>query len=395
MMAGKILPMSDEEKVNILIVDDKANNIFALEEVLSRPGRNFMQAINGKEALQTVLNGEIDLIILDVQMPDMDGFEVAQILKSNKRTRDIPIIFASAEKKEHQFMMKGFEEGAVDYLYKPLDPAVTEAKVSVLLQLHLQKKELIRKNEEIRQLNADLKTNIALLEATNAELEAFSYSVSHDLRAPLRSINGYSRMILDEHQAQLDEELRRLMENIQKNATRMGGLIDDLLKFSRLGRQGPRKIPVDLMEMVHNVLQELEGAQGRRAVVHVGVLPPAEADPALLYQVLVNLVSNAIKYSRKEAAPEIEIGALENDKEHVYFVKDNGIGFNMSYANKLFRVFQRLHSDEEFEGTGVGLAIVHRIVTRHGGRVWAEGRPNEGASFFFSLPKSITEPHGA
>jgi PAS domain S-box-containing protein len=497
--------MHNKEDANILIVDDKANNIFALEQILSKPGRNIIRAANGKEALKTVLNNEIDLIILDVQMPDMDGFEVAQILKSHKRSRDIPVIFASAEKKEHKFMMKGFEEGAVDYLYKPLDAALTEAKVSVLLQLHLQKKELIRKNlileryallinnsadliciinartlnfeevnnavdpmfgytadeirdtsvlsyleeedrlaverlsksdkemfsfevriyskdgsvrwlnwnvvhrdglwfanarditqqkrtdREIKQLNADLEGNIALLETTNKELESFSYSISHDLRAPLRSINGYSHIILEDHEAQLNEELRRLLEKIRGNASRMGVLIDNLLEFSRLGRRRVIKSPVNLMELVQRVVDDLDEDRRGKARIHIGSLPSAEGDPVLLYQVLVNLVSNAIKYSRKKEAPEIEIGSSENDGKYIYFVKDNGAGFNMNYAHKLFGVFQRLHSNEEFEGTGVGLAIVQRIIVKHGGRVWAEGRPDEGATFFFSLPKPITE----
>ena len=390
--------MSDKEKANILIVDDKANNIFALEEILSRPDRHFIRATNGQEALKIVLDQTVDLIILDVQMPDMDGFEVAKILKSHHRTKDIPIIFASAEKKEHLFMMKGFGEGAVDYLYKPLDPAVTSAKVSVLLQLHLQKKELVAKNlllenahQEIRQLNADLENNIALLQAANRELESFSYSVSHDLRTPLRSINGYARIILEDHQASLDDELRRLLGNIQNNAVRMGTLIDHLLEFSRLGRRKLVKRPVDLTEMAHRVVRDLEDDRKGKAVVRIDPLPPAEGDPVLLYQVLVNLVSNAIKYSGKIQAPEIEIGASENGEERIYFVKDNGVGFNMEYAHRLFGVFQRLHGNDEFEGTGVGLAIVQRIIAKHGGRVWAEGRPKEGATFFFSLPHPITQ----
>jgi PAS domain S-box-containing protein len=497
--------MHNNEAANILIVDDKAGNIFALEQILSRPGRNIIRATNGKEALKTVLNTDVDLIILDVQMPDMDGFEVAQILKSHKRTRDIPIIFASAEKKEQRFMIKGFEEGAVDYLYKPLDAAVTEAKVSVLLQLHLQKKELIRKNAilekyallinnsadliciinartlhfeevnnavvamlgytvdeirntsilsymeqedshavqrlsnankekfsfeiriynkdrsvrwlnwnivnkdgcwfanarditqqkrsdwEIKQLNADLEGNIALLEVTNKELESFSYSVSHDLRAPLRSINGYSRIILEDHQTQLNDELHRLLGKIQGNASRMGVLIDNLLEFSRLGRRKVAKYPVNLTELAHRVLNDLDEDHRGKARIHIGSLPSAEGDPVLLYQVIMNLVSNAIKYSGKKEAPEIEIGASEKEGKYIYFVKDNGAGFNMDYAHKLFGVFQRLHDSDAFEGTGVGLAIVQRIIVKHGGRVWAEGRLNEGATFFFSLPKPVTE----
>jgi light-regulated signal transduction histidine kinase (bacteriophytochrome) len=225
----------------------------------------------------------------------------------------------------------------------------------------------------------------------NADLESFSYSISHDLRAPLRSINGYSHIILEDHEAQLNEEVRRLLEKIRGNAIRMGVLIDNLLEFSRLGRRRVTKFPVNLTELVQRVVDDLDEDHRGKARIHIGSLPATEGDPVLLYQVIVNLVTNAIKYSRKKEAPEIEIGSSENDGEYIYFVKDNGAGFNMDYAHKLFGVFQRLHGNEEFEGTGVGLAIVQRIIVKHGGRVWAEGRPDGGATFFFSLPKPATE----
>lgn len=379
--------MFNDYPATILIVDDKAKNIFALEEILARPGRNFVHAADGQEALKTVLNKEIDLVILDVQMPGMDGFEVARVLKSNKRTKEIPIIFASAEKKEQRHMMKGFEEGAVDYLYKPLDPAVTEAKVSVLLQLHLGKKELVRAHEEIRQLNAELKQKILQLENINKELESFSYSVSHDLRGPLRSINGYARMILEDYSGKLDDELRRLLNIIHGSAGKMGVLIDSLLEFSRLGRKSLKRYPVDITHLVQRALQDQDESLTRRIAISVDRLPPAEGDPVLLSQVVVNLLSNAIKYTGKKEDPRIEVGSFDNEEEHVYFVKDNGAGFDMSYAHKLFGVFQRLHGSDEFEGTGVGLATVQRIVAKHGGRVWAKGQPGEGATFYFSLPK--------
>ncbi len=754
--------MNNNQKVSILIVDDQPKNIFALEQMLAKPGRTFISATDGVAALKIALNRSIDLIILDVHMPGMDGFEVTQILKTNKRTKDIPIIFASAEKKEKEFVMKGFEEGGIDYLHKPLDPKITEAKVSVLLRLHLQKKELIAKNatleqyallinnsadliciinaeslkfeqvnqavktllgytteeikgtsllfylkeedrqrvqklskenkekfsfeasiyckertvkwlnwnivnkngfwfanarditetkdveeiknylstvvkqsneaiylhdqhgkiiswnegateiygyteaealkmkiwniipehllqeaqekiskimqgekiigfetkritkhrkiidvlfsasvlldvnnnlksiaiterditlqkrseEQIKQLNADLQKNISQLkereeqiqtifrnapeavivideegkitswnpmaeaifgwtpdevigqylhetiipqrfreahlkglkhflktgegpilnkplelqackkdsteidvglrisqtylkgkyyfigfvsditfrkkaeveirqkkeqlEAINKELESFSYSVSHDLRAPLRSINGYAQIILEEHQPLLNDELKRLFGIIQNNAKRMGTLIDDLLAFSRLGRRSLTKTPVNFNDLVHQVVKDLEVTFHANTSISIHPLKFTEGDQTLLYQVFANLISNAIKYSGKKETPRIEIGFLENDDEYIYYVSDNGAGFNMEYAHKLFGVFQRLHSNEEFEGTGVGLAIVQRIIAKHGGRVWAEGEIDKGATFYFSLPKPIT-----
>lgn len=385
-----------EQKDHILIVDDKQANIFALEQMLSHPGRNLISASNGNDALRVALNQELDLIILDVQMPGMDGFEVAQILKSNRRTKATPIIFVTAEMKDQKYAIKGIEEGAIDYLYKPLNPELTEAKVSVLLQLQRQRKELVEKNmalenaqKEIKQLYLDLQRNNAQLELTNKELESFSYSVSHDLRAPLRSINGYAQIISDEYAGQFGEEAKRLFGIIQKNALKMGTLIDDLLAFSRMGRKELVRLPVDMNRLVESVIADLVQATGSQAQIKVHPLLPAYGDPSLLSHVYSNLVSNAIKYSLKKANPEVEIGSYEQDDDHVYYIKDNGAGFDMNYVHKLFGVFQRLHTQDEFEGTGVGLAIVQRIVVKHGGKVWAEGKTGEGATFYFSLPKPV------
>jgi PAS domain S-box-containing protein len=615
--------MKNSKKSTILLVDDQPANILALEQLLEKKDRTFLKAASGDEALAFALNKEIDLIILDVQMPSMNGFEVSQILQSNKRTKDIPIIFASAEKKEHKFILQGFEEGAVDYLYKPLDPEITKAKVSVLLKLQLQKKELVEKNislersallinnsadiicivdaatlkfeevnqafttilgykleeakgtsleffltqkdidyiknlkikdkerlsfeirfyckdrtikwlhwnvvikdgkwfinarditlvkqverirdylatvvkqsmdaiyihddsckiiswnegaelmygyteaealkmkiwniipeylhsetqqiidlvtngqvlhsietkrisrhgklldvlfsasviidsengnksvaitehditlqkiadEQIMQLNADLKMNVSKLEGVNKELEAFSYSVSHDLRSPLRALNSYAKMLEEDYSDKLDDDAKRMLASIDSNARKMGNLIDDLLEFSKMGRNEVKKINVNMVDVVNNVIQDVKNSSSCKTEFTIKELPSAYADNALINQVWINLISNAIKYSGKKSLPLVEIGSQRANGEIIFYVKDNGAGFDMAFANKLFGVFQRLHSSTDFEGTGIGLAIIHRVITRHGGRVWAESKVGEGATFYFTLPE--------
>jgi light-regulated signal transduction histidine kinase (bacteriophytochrome) len=240
----------------------------------------------------------------------------------------------------------------------------------------------------IADLNAALERRVDDLAALNQELEAFSYSVSHDLRAPLRAIDGFSRILLEDFASGLPDDGLEFLELVRTNAQQMGRLIDDLLAFSRLNRAPLRVQRVDLADLARRVLDDLREEVGdRRVDVSIGALPAAQGDPALLRQVLVNLLSNAIKYTRGNDVARIEIGSRGvEDGQTVYFVSDDGVGFDKVYAHKLFGVFQRLHRAEEYEGTGVGLAIVQRIVARHGGRVWAEGDVGRGATFSFSLP---------
>jgi signal transduction histidine kinase len=248
---------------------------------------------------------------------------------------------------------------------------------------------------EVRQLNLELEERVARrtadLQAANRELEAFSYSVSHDLRAPLRAVDGFSQAALEDYGAQLPEEGRRYLQTIRDGAQRMAVLIDDLLTFSRLGRLPLRKQAIDMSKLAHEALGGLEELRtGRTIDVRIGELLPCQGDPALLKQVWVNLLSNAVKYSRKRDAAVVEIGARRDSGETIYSVSDNGSGFDMQYADKLFGVFQRLHRAEEFEGTGVGLAIVKRVIHRHGGRVWAEAAVDRGATFCFTLGGGVT-----
>lgn len=230
------------------------------------------------------------------------------------------------------------------------------------------------------------------LEAANKELEAFAYSVSHDLRVPLRAIDGFSHMVEKRYRDKLDDEGRRLIQVVRDNARKMGQLIDDILAFSRMGRKEMTQVEVDMANLARAATEELApDSAARKFELRIGELPPARGDAAMLRQVWVNLIGNAIKFSRTNTAARIEIGARIAADEQIYYVQDNGVGFDMEYAAKLFGVFQRLHGVDEFEGTGIGLAIVKRIVTRHGGRVWAEGKVNEGATIYFALPK-LGEP---
>jgi len=267
---------------------------------------------------------------------------------------------------------------------------LTDAFNQMLTRIQEQNLALNESSAKIVAFNQRLEQRVAErtaeLEASNKELESFSYSVSHDLRAPIRSIHGYANILKEEYASVLDAEAMRLIQTILRNSKRMGQLIDDLLAFSRLGRKELMRFEVSVQDIVHTIVEEQKSIEGDRLIeVKIDNLPNAFADLTTLRQVWINLVSNALKYSRDRERSVVEIGSFEKDQALIYYIKDNGAGFDMKYYDKLFGVFQRLHSQKEFEGTGVGLAIVQRIIAKHGGRIWAEAKLNEGATFYFTL----------
>jgi light-regulated signal transduction histidine kinase (bacteriophytochrome) len=253
----------------------------------------------------------------------------------------------------------------------------------VLYLYHRKKSE-----QNILSLNADLARNVAELNNANKELESFSYSVSHDLRAPLRIIDGFAQIMSEEYKNKMDAEGRRFIDAIRTNAQQMGLLIDDLLNFSRIGRQELALHEINMTKLVEHVIDSFRVLNKTiGAEIQIGQIANAKCDEHLIKQVWINLLSNALKYSRKKEKPVISISTQETETEIIYSVTDNGVGFDMEFSDKLFAVFQRLHKVSEYEGTGVGLALVSRIVTRHKGRVWAYSVPDQGATFYFSLPK--------
>ncbi|MEX0743990.1 MAG: response regulator [Phycisphaeraceae bacterium] len=401
--------------VEILIVEDSATQREQLRHLLQEHGYSVSAAADGRQALEAARRRKPTLIITDIVMPELDGYGLCKALKSDESLKEVPVVLLTTLSDARDVIL-GLECGADNFIRKPYQGDYLLQRIEYLLMnLDLRKNQKMRMGIEIslggqrhfitseRQqildllistyeqatyINKELEAANRGLEAANKELESFSYSVSHDLRAPLRAIDGFSAMLQEAYSQVLDDEGKRLLSTVRESSLRMGRLIDDLLAFSRLGRQALVKDVFDTGALVREVLAELRVAEDSPvAAVALGGLPPSWGDRALLKQVWTNLISNAVKYSSIKPAPRIEISASESAGEIVFRVKDNGAGFDMRYCDRLFGVFQRLHAEKEFPGTGVGLAIVRRVVTRHGGRAWAQGRPGKGAEFFFSLPK--------
>ncbi|HYH96613.1 sensor histidine kinase [Hyalangium sp.] len=365
-------------QASILLVDDIPANLIALEALLSPFGHRLVRAASGHEALRCALLEDFAVILMDVRLGDMSGIEVTAMLRDRERTRHTPVLLMTAANGDDRELLDGYAQGAVDYLRKPLVPEVLLAKVAVFVDLY-------RAREAMSERTAQLQEALQ-------ELESFSYSVSHDLRAPLRHITGFAQLLERKAGPKLDDTSRGYLRTIISAAQQGGTLVDDLLSFSRMGRAELRHSRVELQELVDEVRRELlVDTQDRTIEWRIGPLHAVRADPALLRQVIRNLLGNAMKYTRPKPHALVEVGSRISAGDVEVWVRDNGVGFEMQYVDKLFGVFQRLHTVEEFEGTGIGLANVRRIISRHGGRTWAEGAVGQGATFHFSLPRAAPD----
>jgi two-component system NtrC family sensor kinase len=390
----------------ILAVDDSPTYLHEVSEQLRREGYDVIPARSGEEALELLSVQPVDCILLDLVMPGVSGQEICRRIKDSTELRDIPLIMHTALE-EPEAMIEGINAGADDYIAKSSDHEVLFARVRAQLRRKQFEDEnrgireqLLQKEREVvvansaRELAETRAAFVEELESKNDELEAFSYSVSHDLRAPLRSIDGFSRLLIEDHADKLDEKGKDYLLRVREATQRMGELIDDLLQLSRVGRADLERDRVDLSLIARAAAEELQHKDpDRQVTICIEDQLIAEADSGLMRVVFENLIGNAWKFTAKVLEARIEMGAEQQDGDTVFFVRDNGAGFDMNYAEKLFSPFQRMHTEEEFPGTGIGLATVHRIVDRHGGRIRAASAVDQGATFYFTIPPARSGGH--
>ncbi len=522
---GAPFTATEDDAVEILLVDDAPDKLLALEAALSDLNQPVVKARSGSEALRLVLQREFAVILLDINMPGMDGFETAALIRQRRSSARTPIIFVTSFSTADVEVYRGYSLGAVDYLFTPVTPEVLRSKVTVFVELAKKSREIQRQSEalrraeeerlqrkldetnarlewetrrnhffrlsiellaiadyegvitqsnptwnkvlgyrpedlqgrqlhdfihpddlpaaretlgnilkaetplyfenrfraadgsyhwlgwtiapfaaegllyifardmterrerenEIRRLNSDLEQRTLSLQLLNQELESFSYSLAHDLRTPLRSISAYSEMLIGGEAGVISAEALKMVRTIQRNSGRMSQLMDDFLAFFRVARKDIKQDKIAMAAVAREAIAGVQVDTKRVVDFRISPMPSAKGDPAMVLQIFVNLISNAVKFTALREKAEIEIGCLPDRSPTVYFVRDNGVGFNMKYYSRLFGVFERLHRREEFDGTGIGLAIVQKIVQRHGGSVWAESVVDQGATFYFTL----------
>lgn len=409
--------------IKLLVVDDRDDNLLSIETILSKDGYLIKKANSGRAALKILLKEhDFTLILMDVQMPDLNGFETAVMIYESERLRKIPIIFVTANDHGDENIFKGYQLGGVDYIHKPINPELLRAKVAVFVELYkknmalmVQEEKLTYANkklekeieerkhseEKVQLLNRQLIENISQLKLINKELERYAFVASHDLQEPLRKIILFGDRLKEKYGAVLGEEGAYFLERMTIASGRMQALIRNLLKFSSVADDTRDFVMTDLNEVVHTVLSDLEvNINQKKAKVYCSKLPIVKVIPDQFSQLFQNLLSNALKFSREDVPPEINImcektkgmyiqGMSYDQYEDNFYkltIKDNGIGFEEKYLDQIFMIFKRLHTTDQFEGTGIGLSICKKIVEKHKGHIYASGIPNEGATFTIILP---------
>ncbi len=409
--------------IKLLVVDDREDNLFSIESILEKDNYVIRTATSGREALKILLKEQdFTLILMDVQMPHLNGFETAELIYERDKLKQVPIIFITANDRGDDNVFKGYQLGGVDYIYKPVNADLLRAKVAVFVELYKKNSELLMQEhklmavnrslekeietrrlseEKINLLNQQMAENIYQLKVTNKELERFAFVASHDLQEPIRKIMVFSKMLKDKHSGTFEPEAADLLERIIKSSARMQQLVKNLLDFSRTAQDSGDFYDVDLNLILNNVLSDLdEYIEQKQAVITTCQLPTLRAIPDHVHQLFQNLIMNSLKFCRQDTPPQIVIGAekvkgmhipgVSYDKYDEHFfrisVADNGIGFEEQYHDQMFVVFKRLHSAEQFEGTGIGLSICKKVVEKHNGYIFASGKPNEGATFTIVLP---------
>ncbi|WP_438479953.1 sensor histidine kinase [Oleiharenicola lentus] len=389
-----------DASLNLLLVDDQRENLVALESLLTLPDYKLTSVTSARDAMIALLNKEFALIVLDVEMPEMNGIELARAIKERQKTRDVPIIFLSAHHDAEGDILTGYGAGAVDYVTKPLNVAILRSKVAAFVELY-------RKNRELKLANLALQSEIAerrLVEAALQEanriksertaelhemvqeLEAFSYSIAHDMRAPLRAMQGFSHILRAEHADRLDEEGLEYLRRIASSATRLDRLIQDVLSYTKILRATTLLQPIDLDRLAHDMIATYPDWLPPRATVFIdGTLPRVSGNEAFLTQCFSNLVGNAVKFQPAGTHPRVRIWAEPREDEVCIWVEDNGIGIAPENHQRIFNLFEQVNAPSEYEGTGVGLAIVRKAVERMNGRYGFESALGHGSRFWFQL----------
>ena len=363
-----------ELRPNILIVDDRKENLLATEKILRHLNAAIFSANSGNEALSLVLRHRFAVVLLDVQMPEMDGFETAVLMQEHESMHSVPIIFVTAISKEERYATQAAEIGAVDYIFKPINSEILKSKVKVYLDLYVQR-------EQILMLNANL-------QQSNTELERFAYICSHDMQEPARMMNSYASMLDERYGTVLDEKGRRYLRFITDNARHMQKMILDILAFSRVGREELTMERVDCNQIIKAVLAKFEDVIAeKKARISYDPLPTITTSSTLMQVLFQNLIGNALKFQDGSKTPQIDVRWEVRAGFWQFCVQDNGIGIDPDLHEKVFAIFQRLHRNEDYPGTGIGLSTCKKFIELCNGKIWFESTPGQGAQFFFTLPE--------